>query len=275
MTTEFFGRELELVVLHECLEAALEGHTRLVLCQGRPGIGKTRLTEELMARAASRGMRGVWGVGGDSPGAPPFWPWRQILRGVSDDIDLGSMADELGLTVDLARLAPDVFTAPRGTGDDPVTTEDRFRQFDAVAALLRQVSRRSPLLIAFDDAQVVDHPSLLLLRHVARSVKEDRLLMVVNHRDSDQTNGPLLAELLREPVTRLVGLRGLDPPAVARQLASVIGHEVADREVAEVHATTGGNPFFVAEVGRMLAGRQAGAPASPVTAASVRQSALG
>ena len=81
MTTEVVGRELELVVLHECLEAALDGHTRLVLCQGQPGIGKTRLTEELMARAAVRGMWGVWGVGGDSPGAPPFWPWRQILRG--------------------------------------------------------------------------------------------------------------------------------------------------------------------------------------------------
>lgn len=169
-----------------------------------------------MARAALRGMWGVWGVGGDSPGAPPFWPWRQILRGVNDDIDLGSMADELGLTVDLTRLAPDVFTAPQGSGDGPVTTEDRFREFDAVAALLRQVSRRNPLLIAFDDAQVVDHPSLLLLRHVARSVKEERLLMVVNHRDADQTAGPLLTELLREPVTRLIALRGLDPPAVAK-----------------------------------------------------------
>ena len=42
LTTVFVGRELELAVLHECLEAALEGHTRLVLCQGQPGIGKTR-----------------------------------------------------------------------------------------------------------------------------------------------------------------------------------------------------------------------------------------
>ena len=266
LPNEFVGRELELAVLHECLEAALEGHTRLVLCQGQPGIGKTRLTEVFMAQAASRGMRGFWGVGGDSPGAPPFWPWRQVLRALSDVVDVRSMADELGLTIDLARLAPDVFTAPRGNGDGPATTEDRFRQFDAVAALLRQLSRGHPLLIAFDDADMSDQPSLLLLRHVARSVKEERLLLVVNHRDTDQTNAPLLAELLREPVTRLIALRGLDPAAVAGQLAFVVGNDVGEREVAEVHATTGGNPFFVAEVGRMLAERQAGAPAASVTA---------
>lgn len=40
MTTEVFGRELELVVLHECLEAALDGHTRLALCQGQRGSAR-------------------------------------------------------------------------------------------------------------------------------------------------------------------------------------------------------------------------------------------
>lgn len=223
-----------------------------------------------MAQAASRGMRGVWAVGGDSPGAPPFWRWRQVLSGVSDLVDLRSMADELGLTIDLAQLAPDVFTTPRGNRDGPATTEDRFRQFDAMAALLRQLSRRHPLLIAFDDADMADQPSLLLLRHVARTVKEERLLMVVNHRDSDQTNGPLLAELLREPVTRLIALQGLDPAAVARQLSFVIGNDVGEREVPQFHATTGGNPFFVAKVGRILPERQAGAPAPPSPPTSVR-----
>lgn len=266
MQNEFVGRDRELAVLHECLEAALEGHTRLVLCQGEGGIGKTRLTEELMTRAAARGLRGVWGPAGDSPGAPPYWPWRQVLRSLSDFTDLAALAEEHRLAADLAGLVPDLFTAPPSTVDRRASTEDRFRQFDAVAALLRQLARRDPLVIAFDDAHVADQPSMLLLRHVARSMNQERLLVVVNHRETGEGSGPLLTELLREPVTRVIALGGLDLPAVARQLASVVGHDVGDSDVAQVHAMTGGNPFFVAEVGMALAARQAGESPSLVTA---------
>ena len=88
---ELLGRERELTMLSECLDAALDGHPRLVVCQGEPGIGKTRLAEELMTLAGARGVPGVWGGSVDSVGAPPYWPWRQALRAVGNRVDLAAI----------------------------------------------------------------------------------------------------------------------------------------------------------------------------------------
>ena len=73
------GRQVELAALVEHLNEALGGAPRIVVCAGEPGIGKTRLAEELMSVARQRGAVCSWGVGVDEDGAPPFWPWRQAL----------------------------------------------------------------------------------------------------------------------------------------------------------------------------------------------------
>nr|MBA3266116.1 AAA family ATPase [Nocardioidaceae bacterium] len=264
MQTGLVGREPELAMLRGCLEAALEGHPRMVACLGEPGIGKTRLAEELLTSAAAQGVLGVWGVAVDAEGAPPYWPWRQVLRAVGNGIDLAAIAAEHRLTADLANLAPDIFAGSADLADAESSMEDRFRLFDAVTMLLRHLTHRDPLAIVLDDAHSADQASLLLLQHVARSARAERLLVVVNSRDTEQTNGAVFAELLREPVTRHIRLGGLAAPAVGQHLASVIGHEVGDADVAHVHELTGGNPFFVSELAKALADRSDGT-ALPIT----------
>src|ERR1700736_4655419 len=76
----FVGRERELAELRAALDAANAGRGRLFLLSGEPGIGKTRLAEELALEATSRGMRAVWGRCWEGGGAPAYWPWVQILR---------------------------------------------------------------------------------------------------------------------------------------------------------------------------------------------------
>jgi DNA-binding CsgD family transcriptional regulator len=259
----FVGREQELGLLEGYLDDALEGRPTVVLCRGEPGIGKTRLAEELTGIARERDMLAVWGLGVDAEGAPPYWPWRQILRAVAESVDLTSLAEDHNLTADLARLAPDQFVRRE---DVAGSTEDRFRQFDAVAQLLRQVVLRQPLVIVLDDAHWADRPSVLLLQHLARTLRDEPLLVVANHRDTEHDHAALFAELVREPVTREIDLTGLNATAVAMQLASVVGRDVDPGDAEQVRALTGGNPFFVGEVGRVLpAGKVAGALA-PVTA---------
>jgi DNA-binding CsgD family transcriptional regulator len=267
--TELVGRERELAVLGECLEAALTGGPRLVVCRGEPGIGKTRLAEELTARATGKGVPAVWGRAVDSDGAPPYWPWRQLLRATGDVVDVGALAEEYRLTADLGRIAPDVFPTSEQTVD-PGSLEDRFKQFDAFGRLLRHVAACTPLVIVLDDVHWADQPSLLLLQHVARTLTDERLLLVVNYRETEQTHSAIVTDLLREPVTREMHLAGLPAPAVAKHLASVVGHDVSDREADEVRALTRGNPFFVGEIGRMLGDRRADGSSSLVTA-SVRE----
>src|ERR671934_2223464 len=104
MRGAFVGRDAELTTLGGYLDDALGGRPAVVLCSGEPGIGKTRLAEELAALAADRRVPVVWGAGGASEGAPSYWPWRQALRGIDD---AAAIAAGRGLTDDLARLAPE------------------------------------------------------------------------------------------------------------------------------------------------------------------------
>ena len=252
MRGALIGRERELAVLTECLSAALTGRPQLVLVQGEAGIGKTRLADELVALAAAEGVLGAWGLAADLSNAPPYWPWRQVLRTIGDRVELVALARERRIDAELARLAPDVF----GSGDAPTaggsSVDDRFRLFDAVARLLREVCRRTPLTVVLDDVHWADAPTLLLLQHVTRALTDERLLVVVNARPTGQRHGELLTRLLREPMATVMQLRGLRAPDIGQQLAGVVGHDVDDAAVAEVESLTGGNPFFVAELGRAM-----------------------
>ena len=84
-----FGRERELSELGSALERSLESSTQLVLLVGEPGIGKTRLAEELADIAVKQDVIVAWGACLDGGGAPPYWPWTQILESLDRQIDDG------------------------------------------------------------------------------------------------------------------------------------------------------------------------------------------
>lgn len=260
MRSVLVGRDRELAALVGYLDDAQQGRPSIVLCRGEPGIGKTRLAEELTIVAGDRDVPALWGVAVESEGAPPYWPWRQLLRGVVELVGIAEVDGEL------ARLAPEVFGGPQPTLEAPASAEDRFRLFDAVARLFREITARSSLVLVLDDAHWADRPSLLLLQHLARTVRDERVLIVVNHRDTEHQHAAYFADLVREPITRQIDLTGLTEQGVAMHLASVVGHDVTPGDAQQVHLLTRGNPFFVGEVGRVLpAGKVAGGLA-PVTA---------
>jgi hypothetical protein len=110
--TDFVGRSRELAVLAAAFAEACAGRAQLVLCHGEPGIGKTRLAEEFVSRAD--GAVVAWGTGMEDAGAPPYWPWREVLRGLSRTTPVHAAAAELGIVADLARPAPErSLTRPR------------------------------------------------------------------------------------------------------------------------------------------------------------------
>ncbi|MGH7803863.1 MAG: AAA family ATPase, partial [Candidatus Binatia bacterium] len=76
----FFDRRDEFELMLEGLEDARQGRSRILLIGGEPGIGKTRLAEELVAHAGLRGMRVLWGRCDQSDAVPAYWPWIQALR---------------------------------------------------------------------------------------------------------------------------------------------------------------------------------------------------
>ena len=80
MLPALVGRDRELGVLLGCLDEAQQGRASLVVCVGGPGIGKTRLVEEFAGLARKRGVMTAWGRAAMADGAPPYWPWHEVMR---------------------------------------------------------------------------------------------------------------------------------------------------------------------------------------------------
>ena len=105
----FVGREQELATLRAAFDAALAGQAQVVLLVGEPGIGKTRLAEELATYAALRGAQVLWGRCYEWEGAPAYWPWVQIVRGYVHDRDPQQLRSELGPgAADIAQVVSEI-----------------------------------------------------------------------------------------------------------------------------------------------------------------------
>ncbi len=254
------GRERELAELIEGLDDAFTGRGGLFLLAGEPGIGKSRLAEELSAHARARGARVLVGRCWEAGGAPAYWPWVQSLRPYLRDTDADSLrsrlrdgaADVAHLLPELRELLPDLPPAP------PLESEGaRFRLFDSMAAFLKSAAAGQPLVLVLDDLHAADEPSLLLLQFVARELAGSRLLIVGAYRDVDPTPADrlttALTELAREPVTRQLELAGLGETEVVRFIELAAPTEASGELALAVHVETEGNPLFVGEIVRLLA----------------------
>jgi DNA-binding SARP family transcriptional activator len=246
----FVGRERELRELVAGLDDAVGGHGRLFLVSGEPGIGKSRLADELMAHARARGARVLVGRCWEAGGAPPYWPWIQILR--SHVREAGADAVPAAARAELATLLPELCEdgAQQGEGG-----ADRFRLFTAFAELLRDAAARRPLALFLDDLHVADPPSALLLRFIAAEVARTPILIVAayRHEELDPPLAPILADVAREVAVQRVELQPLDRDATGRLLESTVGAALGSELVARVHARTEGHPLFAVEIGRLLA----------------------
>jgi predicted ATPase len=260
VTTPFVGREAELAVLAAELDAAVGGRGGVVLLAGEPGIGKTRLAEELAAQATARGALVLWGRCWEGEGAPAFWPWVQVIRGYVQASDPTALRHDMGAgAADIAQVVPAVGAClpdlPTPPPIEPAAA--RFRLFDSLAGFLRAAAARRPLLLVLDDLHWADAPSLALLRFVSRELEDAGPLVLGSYRHAEVDRGhPLLAtlaDLTRGQRRRRLLLGGLDQRDVASFVALVAGVEPSPELAAAVHRQTDGNPFFVTEVVRLLA----------------------
>ena len=88
------------------------GHTRIAMLADEPGIGKTRLAQELSRYAVSNKARVFWGRSTETEGTPPYWPWVLILREYVRDNDLDNLRAEMGNCVPfIAEIVPELSVA--------------------------------------------------------------------------------------------------------------------------------------------------------------------
>jgi tetratricopeptide (TPR) repeat protein len=257
----FVGRQQELAELRAALDET-SAHGRLFLISGEPGIGKTRLADELAVDARRRGVRVVWGRCWEGGGTPAYWPFIQIFRACLESIDSdrrGSILEsEITAKVveEVGQIVPELRSAhphePPRSQVDPETA--RFRLFDAVANLLKTLARSSPILIVVDDLHDADLASLSMLGFIAREVRDAKILIVGTYRDAELRRSPerlkLVEQILHEG--HQLPLAGLGEPEVGHLVESRAGRQPSEALIAKIHWLTGGNPLFVDGVVRVL-----------------------
>ena len=241
------------------LQDAAGGQGRLFLLSGEPGIGKSRLAEELARHARAHGAHVLIGRCWEAGGAPAFWPWLQSLRSYLRVEAREELVSELGPgAAEIAAILPELHELIPGLRQPaaPESEGARFRLFHATAEFLRRASEKRPLVLILDDLHAADTPSLLLLQFLAREIGSMHVLLLAAMRDVDPTPAEplsaMLAEVAREPVTRRVSLTGLAEDEVA-EYVRLTAEEIASPELASaLHGQTEGNPLFVSETVRLL-----------------------
>jgi tetratricopeptide (TPR) repeat protein len=247
----FVGRTLEIEILAAMAADARRGRGSVILVAGEPGIGKTRLVEEATDQAARSGMRVLWGSCWPGEGGPSFWPWIQVLRAYGRDPDSAAVLSGTSPTDDVARLVPELFpeaAEPVEQALDP--DQQRFRMFDSLATVLRKAGDARPLVVVLDDLHWADPSTLAFLGFVAREVRDTRILVTGTYREADvRPDHPLLQ--LPHDVHRLT-LAGLSPSDTGVLIAATIGRDPDPSLIETTHRRTGGNPFYIREIVRLL-----------------------
>ncbi len=255
----FVGRAPELAELLTGLDDVFAGRSRLFLLAGEPGIGKSRLAEELIRHATGRGTRVLVGRCWEAGGAPAYWPWVQALRAYVRESHTDALRAQLGAgSAELAQILPELRERFPDL-PEPLAPESegaRFRLFDATAEFLRNASESQPVLLVLDDLHAADAPSLLLLQFLARELGAARVLLLAVYRNIDpipaQPLTEMLAAVIREPVARRLTLGGLSVEEIDEYVEATASEIASGELVAALHAETEGNPLFVGEIVRLL-----------------------
>ena len=265
--TRLIGRKNELRWLQQAFTSAAQGNGHAVLLAGEPGVGKSRLVNELRGFVNSVGGMFVTGKCTEYSAAFPYSPFVEAIEEYvqrvwsfsPDKRDsvvsyirkiVGDMGEEI------TRLIPSIKLL---IGDVcPLTThalepDKHVERFLNVASefLVGLGSEFMPVLIFIDDLQWVDRGSLQLLERTLPKLKGSHLLVLGAYRDNEVTSQHLLSSFLslwRNSLTtrKIHGLLAEDLEALLQELVQLSPQQ--SKELASlIFGRTGGNPFFILE----------------------------
>ncbi|HJP66360.1 MAG TPA: tetratricopeptide repeat protein, partial [Actinomycetota bacterium] len=253
------GREAEVAALVAAVESARVGRGRLVDIVGEPGIGKSRLLEEVMARAPD--IPFVVSACEPYTAARAYLPWHGMLRtllSIEDDPDVG--AEHLARVV--AAVAPDLvpwlplIAIPFGFDLEPTAEtaqlEEQFRRPRLEEATLDLLTRAvgESVALVFEDTHWMDDPSCDLLERMAAGVRRLPWLLCVTRRETEggfaPRPGPTVVRIDPKPL-------GADDAAALLRATSEDA-PLRPHELEALAQRAGGNPLFLQE---LLASRSA------------------
>lgn len=256
----FVGRSQESEELVAGLSSTLQGHGQVFLICGEPGIGKTRIADEISEIGRAREMRVMWGRCWEAGDSPPYWPWVEVLRECIGNRAPDSALDPVAI-LGIASQRESSRRTTEGVRASIAPEESdlgRFALYEATTRLLKRTAESCPLLIVLDDLHAADAASLQLLRFVAHSLRGSSIFLIGTYRDVEVKTTPqlsaILAEISRD--ARTIKLRGLGRKDVGEFVRASGGSGFGEETLEVLYRTTGGNPLFLNETLRLVLAEQ-------------------
>jgi DNA-binding CsgD family transcriptional regulator len=250
-SSHFVGRVGELAELELASQEAAANRPVLVLLGGESGVGKTRLVAEFerrMTESETVVLRGeaVEQSDGELPYAPLLGAMRPLVRERHPALN----AVSAGSRAQLAALLP-------GMDDEtvPVPGDDRsaqLRLFEALLELLDVLSDSGLLVLILEDMHWADRSTRTFVAFLARSLRQERVMLILTYR-SDELHRrhalrPLLSELERLERARPIELAPFDRPELAEALTDILGDTPSDQIIDRLFARSEGNPLYTEEL---------------------------
>ena len=265
----FVGRAKEFGELQQRLNAAVAGECQLALVGGEPGVGKTRLLDELETLSRARKIRALRGRSVEQDGAFPYQGFCELIQEYFRLKEAGSSPppDFSDLAADLVSLFPmlneigEIRAAATGDsklsrGGGSAGIENRTEVFEVLARTLTRMGGARPLVLVLEDLHAAE-VSIEALQYIVRRLGPTPTLIVGTYR-STEVDG-------RHPLTRVIeSFRGdrrfssltLGPFSQSEHrsfLESLIGGpELTASLTQRLFEGTEGNPFFTKELVRSL-----------------------
>ena len=249
------GRTLETAELTKAAAALRAGRGGLVLVEGEPGIGKTRLLEWLRDEL---GEDATWVEGhcASYGGQPLCHAPAEALRGwvgVEDVVRRGATLERLGLEPDALPYLASLISVDDGEESLPA-------QFDAglggaYEAWLRGLAREQPVVLAMHDLHWADHCTLALVERLLKLIDDLPLLIAATSRPApDGSDRRFLAHARLEHGERVVELRlgALGDSEAGELLSQLAPGELAPEASSELIAVAEGNPLYLEQLLRSL-----------------------
>jgi DNA-binding NarL/FixJ family response regulator len=251
------GRDGELQLVEDVLDAACDGNPGFVLVSGEAGIGKTRLLQELAEIAVARRCLTLEGRAAEFERELPFGVLTHALDAYLRSLDARAL-DRLA-TDRLGALAA-VFPSLRDLNEAveyPISAQERFRVYQAVRELIERLAARSPLVLILDDLQWADSAALELISYLLRRPPQAPVMvaMALRSGQGDPAVVKAIGDIQRSSIVQTIELGPLTKESV-RQLVG----DLEGLDVERLHHESGGNPFFALQLARAGAGEADTAP---------------
>ncbi|MFA6955942.1 MAG: ABC transporter substrate-binding protein [Thermoanaerobaculia bacterium] len=264
--SRFVGREKELVDIQRRLHAALEGECQFVVVGGEPGIGKSRLLEEIETLARARRIRVLHGRFMEQDRTFPYQAFVELLQEYFRGGETHSSAEQPDFS-DLAHELVAIFPAlgevtalrsgSKGTASaDGTKIDDRTYVYELIARTLTRIAAGRPLVLVLENLHAAE-TSVDALAYVVRRLGPTPTLVTSTYRTTEVDR--------RHPLMRMIEgfsndsrfahivLEPLSTEDHRLLVQSMIGQEpVADSLAQRLYESTEANPFFTKELVRSL-----------------------